>query len=70
MRKEIPALVKVFPKLYVLFDKSSSTVTAAAGVMAYGVVGMVGVGKAVALRGLSSDEGIRHRFSDDILFIK
>ncbi len=42
-------------KQHVLSRKSSGTVTAAAGVMAYGEVGMAGVGKTVALLGLASD---------------
>ncbi len=52
-----------------LSSKSSSTVTAAAGVMAYGVVGMAGVGKTVALLGLASDREIHDRFPDGILFM-
>ncbi len=49
-------------KQHVLSSESSRNVTAAAGVMVYGVVGMAGVGKTVALVGLASDREIRDRF--------
>ncbi len=49
-------------KRAVLSGKSSITV-------AYGVVGMAGVGKTVALQGLASDRQIRDRFPDGILFM-
>ncbi len=37
--------------------------------MAYGIFGMAGVGKTVALVGLTSDREIRERFPDGILFM-
>ncbi len=54
-----------------LFSDSSGTVTAAAGVLksAYGIVGMAGVGKTVALRGLAYDEDVRSRFPDGVVYM-
>ncbi len=54
-----------------LSSDSSSTVTAAAGVLksAYGIVGMAGVGKTVALRALAYDEDVQTRFPDGVLYM-
>ncbi len=55
-------------KHYVLSNGSSEIITGAVGMInrAFGVVGMAGVGKTIALQGLAGDEGIRNRFPDGI----
>ncbi len=55
----------------VLSRDSSSSVTAAAGVMksVYCITGMAGVGKTVALRGLAHDKYVRSRFPDGVIFM-
>ncbi len=55
----------------ILSSDSGRSVTAATGVMrcAYGIVGMAGVGKTVALQGLAYDRDIQVRFNDGIHFM-
>ncbi len=64
-----PATPEACLKHYVLAD--ATEVIAAAGVMnpAYGVVGMAGVGKTVALQGLAFDEDVQKHFSDGIHYM-
>ncbi len=64
-----PATPEAFLKHYVLADATG--VIAAAGVLnpAYGVVGMAGVGKTVALQGLAFDKDIKKHFSDGIHYM-
>ncbi len=59
-------------KQSVLHGESSETVTAATGAIkpAYGVLGMAGVGKTVALQGLCHDEEVRVRFHDGIHYLR
>ncbi len=55
----------------VMSSTTSATVTAAAGALneAFGIVGMAGVGKTIALHGLAGDKDIRARFPDGIHYI-
>ncbi len=61
----------------ILSSKSPARVTAATGAVttavtlppAYGVVGMAGVGKTIALRGLATDDEISLRFPDGVLYM-
>ncbi len=66
-----PTTPEALLKQSVLSSDSSSTVTAATGVLksAYGIVGMAGVGKTVALQGLAYDKDVRTRFPDGVLFM-
>ncbi len=58
-------------KQTLLSSESSGTVTAAAGVMkpTHGLVGMAGVGKTIALKGLAHDKDVRNRFPDGVLYM-
>ncbi len=66
-----PTTPEAVLKLSVLSSESSSTITAAAGVLksAYTIVGMAGVGKTVALRGLAYDKDVQTRFPDGVLYM-
>ncbi len=53
-----------------LFSASSREVVAATGALpGYGIVGMSGVGKTVALLGLAHECAIRSRFPDGVLLM-
>ncbi len=67
----MPATPEAILKQSVLSSDSSNTVTAATGVMksAHCIVGMAGVGKTVALRGLAHDKDVRARFPHGIFYM-
>ncbi len=69
--KGTPVTPEGILKQVLLSSGSSSTVTAAAGIIksACGIVGMAGVGKTVALQRLAHDKDVRFRFSDGIFFM-
>ncbi len=62
-----PTTPEAVLKLSVLSSDSSSSITAAAGVLksAYSIVGMAGVGKTVALRGLAYDKDVKVAFQTE-----
>ncbi len=66
-----PATPEGILKHAVLSSEFSAAVTAAAGAInpAYGVVGMAGVGKTIALRGLAFDKDIQNRFLDGVHYM-